>query len=175
MKRIYIKSFLGLLLLFSISSCEDFLNPVPVDLLIDDLALNEPGDVPSVEIGLYSRARLLGAPGVIAGDMTSDLLIHNGTFNQYRELGNKEITSSNASAASLWGAIYGTIYVANFILERLPEIIGVPQDQRENVMATARFWRGYAYFVAVTTFGDVPLVVNTDIEVNRNIPRTPIA
>lgn len=157
----------------SICSCDEFLSPTPVDLLIDDLSLNEPGDVASVEIGLYARARRLGAPGVIAGDMTADLLIHNGTFNQYRELGNKEITSSNASAGALWGAVYGTVYVANFILERLPEIIGVPQDERQNVLATARFWRGYAYFVGVTTFGDVPLVVNTDIEVNRNIPRTP--
>ncbi len=175
MKRITIKSFLGLLFIVVISSCDEFLNPEPVDLLIDNLALNEPGDVASVEIGLYARARSLGAPGVIAGDMTSDLLIHNGTFNQYRELGNKEITSSNASAATLWGAVYGTVYVANFIVERLPEIVGVPQDQRENVLATARFWRGYAYFVAVTTYGDVPLVVSTDIEVNRNIPRTPVA
>lgn len=174
MKSIAIKSFLGLLLITATSSCDEFLNPEPVDLLIDNLALNEPGDVASVEIGLYSRARSLGAPGVIAGDMTSDLLIHNGTFNQYRELGNKEITSSNASASSLWGAIYGTVYVSNFILERLPEILGVPSATRDNVLATARFWRGYAYFVAVTTFGDVPLVVNTDIEVNRNIPRTPI-
>ncbi len=173
MKVGYIKSLLAILLVTLVGSCDEFLNPEPVDLLIDDLALNEPGDVASVEIGLYARARSLGAPGVIAGDMTSDMLVHNGTFNQYRELGAKEITSANAAAATLWGAVYGTVYSANFILERLPEIIGVPSDISQNVLATARFWRGYAYFVGVTTFGDMPLVVNTDIEVNRNLPRTP--
>jgi hypothetical protein len=42
-------------------------------------------------------------------------------------------------------------------------------------MATARFLRGYAYFVALHTFGGVPKVIETSIAVNRNIPRTSAA
>ncbi len=167
-KHIAIIFSLGVWLL---PSCEDYLNPEPVNLLIDDLALNEPGDVNSVEIGLYARARGLGAPTVIAGDMTADMLIHNGTFNQYRELGSKEITPSNAAATTLWGSVYGTVYSANFVLERLPDILGVPGDERQNLTAVARFLRGYAYFIGVYTYGDIPLVTTTDIETNRRVPR----
>ena len=161
---------LGTLLLVS-SSCENVLEPEPIDLLTNDIVLNEPSDVGNVEIGLYSAFRNIAPATVIAGDCTADMLIHNGTFSQYRELGTKQISSANASVAALWGAIYNTVYIANFILERLPEVEGVPTAQRNQVMGTAYFIRGYAYFIALYSFGGVPEVITTDIETNRNIPR----
>jgi len=154
--------------------CTEFLNPEPVDLLIDDLALNEAKDVQSVEIGLYSAFRSIAAPKVIAGDMTADMLIHIGTFNQYREFSNKQITSANASAGALWGSIYRTIYIANFILERLPGVPGVTEARRNEVTATAHLIRGYAYFVGLYTFGGIPITTTSDLESNRNLPRSSI-
>ena len=147
------------------------IEPEPVDLLTDDVVLNEPGDVADVEIGLYSAFRNVIPSTVIAGDLTADMLIHNGTFSQYRELGTKQISSANASVAALWGSIYNTVYIANFILERLPQVPGVPIQQRNQVMGAAHFLRGYSYFVALYTFGGVPQVLTTNIEDNRNIPR----
>lgn len=164
---------LTLLIIFLSSGfgCSYYLEPEPVNLLINDLALNEASDVPSVEIGLYAAFRGIAAPKVIAGDMTADMLIHLGTFNQYREFGSKQITSSNASVAALWGSIYRTIYVANFILERLPQVPGVKEADRNAVTATAHFLRGYAYFVGLYTFGGIPIVSTTDINANRNVAR----
>ncbi|MBL7865020.1 MAG: RagB/SusD family nutrient uptake outer membrane protein [Cyclobacteriaceae bacterium] len=168
MKRIYtILLSVGLVA----GSCTNLLDPNPVDLLTDDVVLNEAKDVPNVEIGLYSAFRPIIPSVVIAGDATSDMLIHNGTFSQFRELGNKQITSANASVTALWGSIYNTIYIANFILERLPTVEGVPTATRDRVMGSAHFLRGYAYFVALTTYGGVPMVTTTSIETNRNIAR----
>jgi len=152
-------------------ACEDVLQPKPLDLLTDDIVLNEVKDVPNVEIGLYNAFRVIIPASVIAGDFTADMLIHNGTFTQYRELSTKQITSANASVATLWGSIYNTIYIANFIMERLPEVPGLKSDQRDKVLATAHFLRGYAYFIGYFTFGPIPLVLTTSIEANRNIPR----
>jgi hypothetical protein len=160
-----------LLALAFVMSCSNILEPEPIDLLIDDIVLNEPNDVPLVEIGLYNAFRPIIPSFVIAGDFTADMLTHNGTFSQYRELGTKQITSANASVTALWGSIYNTIYFANFIIERLPEVPGVRTVDRDRVMATAHFLRGYSYFVALQTYGGVPLVTSTDIETNRNIPR----
>lgn len=160
-----------LTLLLVATACQDTLEPKPVDLLTDDLVLNEAADVANVQIGLYSAFRNIIPSTVIAGDMTADMLIHNGTFSQYRELGNKQITSANQSATVLWQSIYNTIYIANFILERLPEIQGVPAAQRAQVTATAHFLRGYAYFIGAYSYGGIPKVLTTDITTNRNIPR----
>ncbi|HYC86632.1 MAG TPA: RagB/SusD family nutrient uptake outer membrane protein [Chryseosolibacter sp.] len=154
------------------SSCNELLEPEPIDLLTDDIVLNEPKDVPTVEIGLYEAFRVIAPASVIAGDFMADNLIHNGTFTQYRELGTKRITSANASAATLWSAVYNTVYLANFIIERLPGVPGVASAERERVLATARFLRGYAYFIGVYSFGDMPKVVTTSIEDNKDIPRT---
>ena len=157
-----------------VTACDNVLEPEPVDLLTNDIVLNEPSDVADVEIGLYSAFRNIIPGMVISGDFTADMLMHNGTFSQYRELGTKQISSANASAAGLWGSIYNTVYIANFILERLPEVPGVTTTERNRVTGTAYFLRGYAYFVAMHTFGRVPEVISTDIETNRNIPRASI-
>jgi len=171
MKKVKNLLFIFMFLL-GISSCQDLLTPQPVDLLTDDLVLNEPKDVPNVEIGLYSALRNIVPSTVIAGDLTADMLVHNGTFSQYRELGLKQITSANASASTLWSSIYGTIYIANFILEKLPGITGVSTAERQRVTAVAHFIRGYSYFIGVNTFGGIPLVTTTSIDENRNIPRS---
>ena len=159
------------IVLWTLTSCQDLLKPKPIDLLTDDVVLNEPKDVPHVEIGLYSAFRPTVPAAVIAGDATADMLIHNGTFSQYRELGTKQITSANASVTALWGSIYNTVYIANFILERLPTVSGVSSADQNRVSGAAHFLRGYAYFLAAYTWGGVPKVTGTSIETNRNIPR----
>lgn len=159
-----------LLLLISVS-CEEVLEPKPVDILTDDLVLNEPKDVPNVEIGLYSAFRGIITNAVISGDFTADMLLHNGTFSQYRELGTKQITSANASAAALWGNIYSAVYVANFIFEKLPGVSGVTTAQRNQTTGTAHLLRGLAYLYGVYTFGGIPNVQTTSINDNRDIAR----
>lgn len=169
---IQLKSILtSVFFLLLIQGCEEVLEPEPIDLLTDEIVLNEVKDVPNVEIGLYNAFRVIIPATVIAGDFTADMLIHNGTFTQYRELSTKQITSANSSVSTLWGSIYNTIYIANFILERLPDVPGVRSAERDRVLATAHFLRGYAYFIGYYTFGPIPLVVSTSIEENRNIPR----
>src|SRR6188474_594802 len=139
--RIHTYYLISLLLIST--SCSDLLEPEPIDLLTDDIVLNEAKDVPNVEIGLYSAFRPIIPSVVIAGDCTADMLQFRGTFSQYRELGTKTITSANGSAAALWGSIYNTIYIANFIIERLPAIPGVKTADRDRVMGTAYLLRGY--------------------------------
>lgn len=169
---IQLKSILtSVFFLLLIQGCEEVLEPEPIDLLTDEIVLNEVKDVPNVEIGLYNAFRVIIPATVIAGDFTADMLIHNGTFTQYRELSTKQITSANSSVSTLWGSIYNTIYIANFILERLPDVPGVRSAERDRVLATAHFLRGYAYFIGYYTFGPIPLVTSTSIEENRNIPR----
>lgn len=168
-QKLFLSTLVGLLMIAT--SCEDVLRPKPVDILTDDLVLNEPNDVPNVEVGVYSAFRGVITNAIISGDFTADMLLHNGTFSQYREIGTKQITSANASAAALWASIYSTVYVANFIFERLPDVKGVTTAQRNQTMGTAHLLRGLSYFYGLYTFGGIPDVRTTSILTNRNIPR----
>lgn len=161
-----------LLVLVSLASCQQVLEPQPVELLVDDLVLNEPNDVQPVRIGLYSALRSTAATNIIAGDFTADYIQFNGTFTDYNELGNKQITAANGVASGLWSSLYSTIYVANFILERLPLVSGVPEATRKSVLAEARFMRGWANFIGVNTYGDIPQVTSIDRTANSSIGRT---
>ena len=159
-----------------LASCKDILEPPPNDIRVDDLTLNRAADAPLVRVGLYGAFRSMTSSVVIAGDFTADNIIHNGTFASYQEFGTKQITSTNSDVAAFWGAIYGTVYVANFILEKLPKITsGLTADSRKQLTAEARFLRGLANFYGVYTYGDIPLVTTTDQTTNRNIGRSPTA
>ncbi|MFN4147784.1 MAG: RagB/SusD family nutrient uptake outer membrane protein [Runella sp.] len=166
----YITVF-SLVFTFWLASCKEVLQPRPIDILADQFVLNEAKDVQPVRIGAYSAFRSTAAPKVIVGDFTADYIQHNGTFTDYQELGNKQITSANGVASALWGSIYNTIYVCNFLLEKLPSVPGVREAERKSVIAEARFLRGMANFMGATTFGGIPKVTTTDVAANRNIPR----
>lgn len=161
-----------LFVLLGVSSCQEVLHPQPVDLLVDALVLNEPNDVQPVRIGMYSALRAASSPIIIAGDFTADYIQFNGTFNDYRELGTKQITAANGAVDALWGGLYRTIYVANFMLENLPKVAGVPEATRKQVTAEARFLRGFANFIGAYTYGDIPQVTTTAQSANRTISRT---
>lgn len=154
-----------------LSSCREVLEPRPIDILADQFVLNQASDVATVRLGAYAAFRGTAAPKVIVGDFTADYIQHNGTFTDYQELGNKQITSANGVAGALWGSVFNTVYVCNFLIEKLPTVPGVREAERKTVTAEARFLRGMANFIGATTFGGIPNVTSTDIDVNKTVSK----
>ncbi len=165
--NIYISVFF---ILLASLSCDDLLTPIPVDRITDDQVLKDANSARVVLTSAYRDLANLGAPKIIAGDLTADNLIHNGTFTQYREISSKDISASNGSAGALWGVIYSMSYIASFLNEGLVEL-DISQIEKDEILATASFLRAYAYFVGVHTFGGLPIVTTTLVSENRVIPR----
>jgi len=165
--KIYI---LILLLTFSTLSCNDLLEPQPVNLITDDQVLTDGNSARVVLMSAYRDLANFGATKIVAGDLTADNLIHNGTFTQYREISNKDMSASNGSASAMWGVIYSMSYVVSFLYEGLPDI-NITQVEFDEITATASFLRAYAYFLGAYTFGGVPIITTTNVDDNRNIPR----
>lgn len=167
MKRIlFITSFI-----FIISSCQELLDPKPVDRITDDLVLTDPGSARVVVMGVYRGFASLGMPKIVAGDMMADHLQANGTFTQYIEIGNHNLSASNGAAEAMWSVIYDMVYRVNFLMEGIDEITDLAGEQKDQLLAEARFLRAYAYFVGAYTYGDMPIVESTDITANRNVTR----
>jgi hypothetical protein len=164
-----------LVVILAFGACREILEPPPVDLLVDELVLNGPDDMESVRIGLYNATRSFGSANIFAGDFTADYIQNNGTFTDFNELGTKSITAANSIVNTLWGNVYSAIYIANFIEENVEGVSRVSRAEKDELLAEARFCRGYAYFIAAHAFGDVPNVSSTDVQINRNIARTPKA
>lgn len=162
---------LGVLTIW-LGSCKAILEPKPIDILADQFVLNEASDLPTVRIGAYAAFRGIAAPKVIVGDFTADYIQHNGTFTDYQELGNKQITAANGVAGALWGSIYNTIYVCNFLLEKMPTVSSITEADRKLVTAEAKFLRGMALFTGATTFGGMPKPTTTDVTTNKTLAKT---
>ena len=162
------------LALASLSACEGILQPEPVDRITDDQVLTDGGSAQVVVSGIYRSLAAMAAPKIIAGDMMADHLQENGTFTQYIEIGNYDMSASNGSAAALWEIIYDAAYRVNFLLEGLPEVTGLIASDRERLEAEARFIRAYGYFLGAYTFGDIPIVTSTNISENRSVGTTPV-
>jgi hypothetical protein len=167
---------LGLLLFLVVgfSACENILEPEPVDRITDDQVLTDAGSAQVVVSGIYRGLASMAAPKIIAGDMMADHLQANGTFTQYIEISNYDLSASNASAQALWSVIYSTAYNVNFLLEGLPEVTGLIDSDRDRLEAEARFIRAYGYFLGAYTYGDIPIVTSTSISENRSIGRSPV-
>lgn len=159
-------------LTFVLSSCHDLLNPEPVDRITDDLVLTDASSARVVVMGVYRGFAQLGMPKIVAGDMMADHLKANGTFTQYIEIGNHNLSASNGAAETLWAVIYSMAYRVNFLLEGVDGISELAGDQKDQLLAEARFLRAYAYFVGAYTFGGIPIIESTDIIENRNVSRS---
>jgi hypothetical protein len=159
--------------LLALAACEGVLQPDPVDRITDDQVLTDAGSAQVVVSGIYRGLANMAAPRIIAGDMMADHLQENGTFTQYIEIGNHDLSASNGASQALWSVIYSTAYRVNFLLEGLPEVTGLIESDRNRLEAEARFIRAYGYFLGAYTYGDIPIVTSTSISENRNIGMTP--
>jgi starch-binding outer membrane protein, SusD/RagB family len=167
------KILYSVLVALFLTSCQtEILDPSPVDILTDDLVFKRASDLPSVRIGLYNAFRSVAEPTVQAGDFTADHIQHQGTFTDYQELGTKQITPANGVVASLWSSVFRSIYMSNFVLERLANVQGIREDESKTLAAEAKFLRGMANFIGAYSFGGVPKVTSTDLAANKNIARS---
>ena len=85
------------------------------------------------------------------------------------------ITLDNPAASAnlnLWSSAYNIIYLANSVVEGLEQSGGVTEKTRNSLLGQALFIRAFSYFYLVNLYGDVPLLLSTDYNVNTIAPRT---
>lgn len=90
---------------------------------------------------------------------------------------NFTLNPSIGECNDLWTGYYSVIGKSNVVLDRTSKDSAAnvtPIDVRTQSNAEARFIRGYAYFMLVRLFGNVPLVakVFTDLAAQSNIPQS---
>lgn len=104
--------------------------------------------------GMYKRRKFFvydALPGVIAPTAAAESWIP-AMVGWNHGPGNSGLTLH-------WNALYQGIKRANLVIERAPDVEeGITEDQRQELVAQARFLRGFHYYKLVALWGDVPLV-----------------
>jgi len=86
-----------------------------------------------------------------------------------------EFDSQNGHVRELWDEFYRGINTCNAIIERAPNVTGMPEATKKIRVAEVKFIRAHHYFIMVQLFGAVDLQLAENIVPNRKVSRTPVS
>lgn len=107
-----------------------------------------------------------------ADDLDYYPLAGNITLNAYYQ---NTLTSVNVSysGAGYWGRAYERLYLVNTAIEELLNSKNLNPKVKQQLLGEARFMRAFYYFYLVNLYGDIPLVLSTDYNINALITKSP--
>jgi hypothetical protein len=70
---------------------------------------------------------------------------------------------------------YRAIYAANNDLENIPGSTVISSKLKNQLIGECKFMRAYFYFYVINFYGDMPLVLTTNVAINATMARTPSA
>jgi len=156
--------------IYSITACNDKLDVNPQQNITPD-QIKTADDVKALLFGEYS----LWQNGNAFGEgftFTADLLASEnqinfvGTFTSYKDLKNKTQNSQNGIASAIWENAYQVINVSNTVIDKINL---VNEDERDAIIAEAKFFRGVTFFELLNFYSQPYSMGNTDAA-NSGIP-----
>jgi len=177
MKNNITKSIIVFILIFSIQSCDDYLDILPPGKENSENYFNTPEDYNAALIGVYDLLSTTYLNNML-GEIASDNSLCGGgdatDVLDWQQIDDMTHNPDNGALRSVFQWMYAGISRANYIVEFQDKI---DFDNKAQILAENLFLRSYYYFELVKFFGDVPLYTNgrIDIEETQTISRTPKA
>lgn len=165
---------LAFLLTLGLMSCDKQLDIDPQQSVDAATALDTPEGVESAIIGTYARLDLPQSYGtnllLLADLFGSDAsyLTWQGTFQSYREVTRKEMTSANTEADRTWNQNYQTINLANLVLDATSVVTNAGQKQL--IEGEAHMVRGMLYFELVRLYAQPYLTTGEFSNTSDGVP-----
>jgi tetratricopeptide (TPR) repeat protein len=177
MKTQLIKYLVVTIILLSFTQCDEtFLDKPPLGQLTQQSFPENPEDAQLAVNGMYNVLRKwnyhaggfpildIMSEQATKGSNPGDAIIVND-WQYFR------FDATNNSLIRWWNTLYEGIRTTNLVINSIPDIDGLSQDQVDQYVGEARFLRAYHYFTLVRAFGDVIKV--TSISPPENMQRSP--
>ena len=164
-----------------ITSCSDFLEIEPQEIIVLDKFWNEEADVENMVAGCYSTMQ---SDAVVSrmmawGEFRSDNIVGGTGIENILDLSNvfkENINASNSYAK--WGDFYNVINRCNTILYYAPQVARKDPNYTPSELsateAEVKALRDLMYFYLIRTFRDVPYYTQPYLDDNQkmNLPAT---
>jgi SusD family. len=164
-----------LILLVSISSCKKFLTTTPKDSITTENYYETEAQLNTALAGVYQELKNMYA-GNFQGLMGLDA--DQGFYNRSTQLtgmGVNIVVTTEPKISGTWGFLYGGIERANLLLENIHKA-DMDEQARAVIRGEALFLRAFYYYMLVTHWHDVPLILESTKSVTDvHKPRTPAA
>ena len=176
MKRhhLFILSFFKCCILLLATSCSDFLEITPQEIIVLDKFWNEEKDVENVVAGCYSamQSQTVVERMMTWGEFRSDNVVGGTGIENETDLANVFKENINASNSFCkWGEFYNIINRCNTVLYYAPLVAekdpGYTQSELKATQAEVSALRDLMYFYLIRTFRDVPYYTVPYIDDNQ--------
>lgn len=172
---------LAIVLLLNLSACRKFVEVGdPKDELAAKTVFTSDATATAAVVGIYSdmnsyNYQFANVLTTFLGAMSADDFAYAATFANFDEFKNNAVQPGNPYVATLWSQPYNFIYRANVIIEGAQQSTALSATVKNQVIGEAHFVRAFCHFYLLNLFGDVPLILGTDVKKNSDLPRTPKA
>jgi hypothetical protein len=160
-------------------SCKKFTEIAPpknailgIDVFTDSLSST------AAILGIYTTLNstaLIGGNATTYLGLSADELNKIGANNNALQLQNNLLSATNDNTGALWASAYQVIAQANACLTGLKTTTAITPVTITQYSAEAKFLRAFSYFYLVNLYGDVPLVITNDYQLESNDSRKPVA
>jgi hypothetical protein len=156
----------ALLLAFT-SACDDTLTVEPANEVPAETAIRDAATARAALAGAYDALQDDVGQDYVSGsftafnDLPSDDVIHVGTFDTFLEADLNDLLADNGTIQVIWEQIYDGIGIVNRIIEQVPNLGNVTQEDKDDIVGQAHFLRALHYHNLVKLWGDVPLRLTT--------------
>lgn len=167
------------------ASCKKLLDVVPPsNAITEDFVYTTDATAIGVLNGLYStmNARTIDNPiqgnggiALVTGISSDELVLYSGITNEvYRGFYKNALqaTITPVSGSQHWSPLYNQAFKCNAAVEGLNTSTTLTQAVKRQLLGEAKFMRAFFYFYLVNLFGDVPLALTTDPQINTLLARS---
>ncbi|MBE9600333.1 RagB/SusD family nutrient uptake outer membrane protein [Pedobacter sp. MC2016-24] len=176
MKILY--SILSIAILSAIVSCKKYVNVgAPKDQLVNSVVFVNDASATAAITGIYSdmngfNYQFANVVTTFMCAMAADEFTYASASAPFDEFKNNAVTSGNQYVGTMWTQPYGFIYRANTVIAGVNASTTLSPAVKNQLLGEALFIRAFCYFYLVNFFGDVPLILDTDVLKNTSLPRT---
>lgn len=158
-------------------SCRKFIDIKPAPNLLENTKVfSTSSSALSAASGVYTQMRnlslLLTNGGMsIYGGMAADELYPTASStisDQFYQ--NAIIPNSNSANDNFWNYSYRIIYQTNAVLEGLALSMSIPDTVKNQLTGEMKFVRAFCFFYLTNLYGNVPLVLSSDYQLNALMP-----
>lgn len=160
---------LGIILLFSISSCSNFLDTVPHGVLTPENTWKTEQDAEKFLVGCYDK---WFDPNMILGfDATSDIAFGNFARTSLRAVSNGSVNAGNIADGDINLYKFDKIRLCNELIDRINDIHFSDNKKKDNIIGQAKVIRAFQYFLMNWWFNGVPIIDNYQSAEEALVPR----
>lgn len=159
MKKAFLITTHACLLIALLTGCEKALEEKPSIFVSPDALFTSPDSYDRTVMGIYrTLPGTLGYNAWLTRESFSDIIGPvSGAYEQGLPVYQNNHQPFFYNVRDQWTNHYAIIKDANFILKKLNEATVLAEARKNELIAEARFLRGYAYFQLVQLYGDVPI------------------